>query len=193
MLTPLKNRQELQLFLALSFEDVSCPKSGSAPDASWCKSDGLPNPGPNQIAEFLARADALYVCKSRTMMTSWAAAGFATWAAQWKGEETVTQTLNVDRAVHLIDYARQLIDNQEPWLSELHPVEKRSAFTISWKGGGEVSAIPSGADAIRAFHPTTYLQDETAFMPEGEEALNAVRPTGAKINSKHLCSPSRLV
>ena len=131
--------------------------------------------------EFLARHDMLAIPKSRTMMTSWAAVGFASWAAQWKGEETVIQTLNVDRAMHLIDYVRQLTDHQEPWLSELHPLEKRTAFAISWRGGGEVAAIPSGADAIRAFHPTTYIQDESAFMVEGEEALNAVRPTGAKI------------
>jgi hypothetical protein len=131
--------------------------------------------------EFLARHPILAIAKSRTMMTSWAAAGFAAWCGQWRNEETVIQTLNVDRALHAVDYVRQLVDNQEPWLSELHPLEKKSAFTISWKGGGEVAAIPSGADAIRAFHPTTYLQDESAFLAEGEEALNAVLPTGARI------------
>ena len=131
--------------------------------------------------EFLAGHDKLFVVKSRTMMSSWAAAGFAAWAAQWKAEETVIQTLNVDRALHIIDYVRQLMDYQEPWLSQLHPVEKRTAFTISWRGGGEVAAIPSGANAIRAFHPTRYVQDESAFMVEGEEALNAVTPTGAKV------------
>jgi hypothetical protein len=44
-----------------------------------------------------------------------------------------------------------------------------------------VAAIPSGADKIRAFHPTTYVQDESAFMVEGEEALGAVMPTGAYV------------
>ena len=115
------------------------------------------------------------------MMSSWAAGGYAAWSAQWKREEAVVQTLNVDRAMHLIDYMRQLFDHREPWISKRHPLEKRSAFAISWKGGGEVAAIPSGANAIRAFHPTTYIQDEFAFMPEGEEALGAVVPTGAKI------------
>ena len=123
----------------------------------------------------------LAVPKSRTMMTSFSAAGFAAWAAQWKKEETVIQTLNVDKAMHLIDYVRQLVEHQDPWISQLHPIEKRTAFAISWKGGGEVAAIPSGADAIRAYHPTWYFQDESAYMPEGEAALNAVLPTGAKI------------
>jgi hypothetical protein len=133
------------------------------------------------FSEFLARHNVLFIPKSRTMMTSWAAVGFCTWAAQWKDEEAVIQTLNVDRAIHLIDYARQLVEHQAPWISERHPIDKRSVFTIRWKNGGEISAIPSGANAIRAFHPTTYVQDESAFMPEGEEALNSVTPTQAKI------------
>jgi hypothetical protein len=130
---------------------------------------------------FLDNLPMLAIIKSRTMMTSWAAAGFSTWAAMWKNEETVIQTINIDRALHIIDYVRQLAKYQDPELSELHPIEKATAFTILWKGGGEVSAIPSGADAIRAFHPTRYIQEESAFMAEGEQALNAVMPTGAKI------------
>ena len=43
------------------------------------------------------------------------------------------------------------------------------------------TAIPSGFEKIRAFHPTRYIQDESAFMPEGEECLNSVLPTGAFI------------
>ena len=34
---------------------------------------------------------------------------FATWSAQWKQEETVIQTMNEDKALHLIDYASQLL------------------------------------------------------------------------------------
>ena len=58
---------------------------------------------------FLQRLPQFYICKSRTMMTSWAAAAFATWSAQWKQEETVIQTMNEDKALHLIDYASQLL------------------------------------------------------------------------------------
>jgi hypothetical protein len=54
-------------------------------------------------------------------------------------------------------------------------------FALSRQGGGEVAAVPSGADQIRAYHPTRYIQDESAFMIEGEEALGAVMPTGAYI------------
>lgn len=130
---------------------------------------------------FLLNRKSLFIPKSRTMMTSWSAAAFAAWEGQWKAAETVIQATNEDKAMHLIDYVRQLVEHQEPWLSELHPIAQRSKFSISWKGGGEVAAIPAGANAIRAYHPTSYIQDESAFMAEGEEALNAVIPTGAKI------------
>lgn len=140
--------------------------------------------------EFLARHHQLFIPKSRTMMTSWAAAGFAAWSAQFKSEETVVQCLNEERAAHIIDYVRQLVDYQVPWLAKLHPIEKRNAFTISWKAGGEVSAISGQADAIRAYHPSLYLQDESAFMHESEQALAAVIPTGARIICISTAAPS---
>ncbi len=133
------------------------------------------------FTEFMARHSRLFIPKSRTMMTSWSAAVFSTWCAQWKHEEVVVQCPNEDRALHFIDCVAQLTRYQEPWITQRHPLAKQSVFAISWKGGGEVAAIPGGANAIRAFHPTLYIQDESAFMAEGEEALNAVTPTGAKI------------
>ena len=39
---------------------------------------------------FLARHQKLFIPKSRTMMTSWAAAGFATWSAQWKQSKALS-------------------------------------------------------------------------------------------------------
>jgi hypothetical protein len=132
---------------------------------------------------FLARERQLYVCKSRTMMTSWAAAGFATWAAQWKQEETVIQTMNEDKALHLIEYASQLLRYQDPELSRRHPIKKQTIFSIVWEHGGAVDAVPGGADAIRSFHPSNFIQDESAHIPEGEESLNAVIPSMARIIS----------
>lgn len=138
---------------------------------------------------FMARYPQLYVPKSRTMMTSWAAAGFATWAAQWKQEEIVIQTMNEDKALHLIDYASQLLRYQEPGLSRLHQIEKKNSFSIVWKHGGAVDAIPGGENASRSFHPSLFIQDEAAHIPEGEESLNAVWPSGARIISISTAAP----
>jgi hypothetical protein len=131
--------------------------------------------------EFLAKNKCLFIPKSRTMMTSWSAMVFAAARAQWHREETVVQTANEDKAGHLIDYVRQLVENQADWLKERHPIRRMSAYAISWQGGGEVAAIPSGSTKIRAFHPTWYVQDESAYLPEGEECLGAVFPSGARI------------
>jgi len=138
---------------------------------------------------FLARYPQLYVPKSRTMMTSWAAAGFATWSAQWKREETVIQTMNEDKALHLVDYGSQLLRYQEPGLSRLHPIKKQNAFSIVWEHVGAVDAVPGGADAIRSFHPSLFIQDEAAHIPEGEESLNAVIPSMARIISISTAAP----
>jgi hypothetical protein len=95
------------------------------------------------------------------MMTSWAAAAFAR-GAQWKQEETVIQTMNEDKAQNLIDRASQLLKYQDPGLSRLHPIKKQNAFSIVWAHGGAVDAVPGGADAIRSFHPSLFIQDEAA-------------------------------
>jgi hypothetical protein len=131
--------------------------------------------------EFLAKHACLFIPKSRTVMTSWAAMLFSSARAQWNKEEIVVQTANEDKCAHLIDYVRQLWDNQEDWLKLRHPLVRRTTFAIAWAGGGEVASIPSGADKIRTFHPTWYIQDESAHIPEGEECLSAVKPSGARI------------
>jgi hypothetical protein len=154
-----------------------------------CESQGVPfkAPFPKKtyfvflFDAFLRRFPMLFIPKSRTLMTSWAAMGFAFWAAQWHQEETIVQTASEEKAFHLVDYARQLFDNQEPWLKQRHPLKRCSSFALGWEAGGEVAVIASGADKIRMYHPSNYIMDEAAYLPEGEECLNAVIPTGARI------------
>jgi len=130
---------------------------------------------------FLKKYEALFIPKSRTMLTSWSAMGFAAHRGQFFREETVVQTANQDRCEHLINYVDQLWNNQPQWLKDRHPLSRRSLTTIAWVDGGEVSAVPSGADKTRGFHATWYMQDESAHLPEGEECVNVVRPSGARI------------
>ncbi|HMK21299.1 MAG TPA: hypothetical protein VK466_03145 [Terriglobales bacterium] len=130
---------------------------------------------------FLSRPKQLYIAKSRSMMTSWSAAGYAAWAAQWRQEETLIQTLSQEKAEHIIDYVWQLWSNQEDWLKERHPIERRSLLTVAWKGGGEVAGVAAGADKVRSYHSSTYILDEAAHVVEGEQCINAVLPSGANI------------
>ena len=83
----------------------------------------------------------------------------------------------------------QLWRNQEPWLAARHPLERASLLTVQWKGGGEVAGIPSGSDKVRAYHASLYILDEAAFVPEGEECINAVLPSGAWVIAISTASP----
>jgi hypothetical protein len=116
-------------------------------------------------------------------------AGFATWGAQWKQEEAVIQTMNEDKALHFDRLRQQLLKHQEPGLSRLHPIKKQNAFSIVFEHCGAVDAVPGGADAIRSFHPSLFIQDEAAHIPEGEESLNAVIPSQARIISISTAAP----
>src|SRR5579872_714393 len=134
------------------------------------------------FAEFLKKHQQLYICKSRTMLTSWSAMGYGAWCAQWRSEEVILQTATEAKAKHLVDYVRALWENQEPWLRERHPLRGRNTFEISWKSGGHFLAVPSGVDQVRSMHPALYIQEESAFLPEGGECLeSAVLPSGARV------------
>ena len=41
----------------------------------------------------------------------------------------------------------------------------------------------------KAFHPTTYVMDEAAFLPKSEECLASVLPTGAYIIAISTAAP----
>ena len=87
---------------------------------------------------FLRKDRALFISKSRTMMTFWAAMAFAAWATQWKREETLVQTANEDKCSHLIDYMRQLWDNQEPWLKARHPIAAQYVHNRNGKAAAKL-------------------------------------------------------
>jgi hypothetical protein len=138
---------------------------------------------------FMKKSRQLYICKSRSLMTSWSAAGYAAWLAQYRQQEVLIQCQSQEKAEHIVDYVHQLWQNQEPWLKERHPLERASMLTVQWKGGGEVAGIPTGSDKVRAYHASLYILDEASFVPEGEECINAVLPSGARVIAISTASP----
>jgi hypothetical protein len=123
----------------------------------------------------------LFIPKSRTMLTSLSSQAYGTWAAQWHGMQTLVQTLNEDRCILLMSYVHNYYDLQPDWLKARHPLKRKSAFSVEWANGGEVCCIPSGAEKSRGYHSTYYIQDESAWIVDGEQCLAAVKPSGAKI------------
>lgn len=116
------------------------------------------------------------------MLTSWACMVYATHAAQWKKAEVIVQTDSEEKAKQLVGYGECLYRNQEPWLKARHPLSgEASQLSIEWAGGGRLFGIPKGEHKIRMFHPTIYVMDEAAFLPEAEQCYNAAHPVAKQI------------
>src|ERR1700744_775218 len=111
-----------------------------------------------------------FVEKSRDMMASWAIVGYFTWQAmRVPSREVLLQTLVIEKAVELIDYAKCLYDNQPKWLRDAFPLvkpsDKQAKDVLEFKHGGVLFAVPGGADKLRSYHPWGYMNDETSFQP----------------------------
>lgn len=129
-----------------------------------------------------AKEDRLFIPKTREMLTSWAVMIWATHRAQWYKAECVVQTESEDKAKQLLSYAQCLYRNQEQFLQAVHPLATEpSALSIQWKNGGRVFGIPKGETKIRMYHPTLYIMDEAAFLPEAEQCYNAAHPVARQI------------
>lgn len=133
------------------------------------------------LFDALAKEDKLFIPKSRDMMTSWSALIWATHQAQWKNAFAVVQTMKDGKAMELIGYAQCLYRNQPDWLRAKHPLKSENASELNWEGGGRVLGVPGGEHQIRTYHPTIYIMDEAAFLPEAEQCYNS-----AKASSPHV-------
>lgn len=133
------------------------------------------------LFQAFARSTILFIPKSREMMTSWSVMGYSTQRSQWYKEDTVVQTDSEDKAAELVDYVRQLWDNQDSFLKQRHPLKSCNTYEIIWRDGGRVMSIPKGEHKIRLWHPTRYVMDEAAFLPEAEACFNVAAPVAKQI------------
>ena len=123
----------------------------------------------------------LFIPKSRDMMTSWSGMVWATYLAQWRGAFSIVQTMKEEKARELVDYAACLYRNQDRCLQDKYPLEGASLSDIRWKNGGRVLGVPAGIHQVRTYHPTLYIIDEAAFLPEAQACYNAVRASGSHV------------
>ena len=133
------------------------------------------------LFEKFRTSERLFVPKTREMLTSWCVMGDSAHTAQWHKWFVVCQTESENKAAELVEYVRQLYDNQDEFLRNKHPLKSRSTFDIEWADGGRVLAIPKGVNKIRLYHPTRYVMDEAAFLPEAEQCYNAAQPVAKQI------------
>jgi len=130
----------------------------------------------------LIRERRLFICKTREMMASWAIMVYCTHKAQWHSAEVIVQTENEEKAKNLLKYAQILYENQDTPLKALHPLKSSpSQLSIEWATGGRIFGIPAGESKIRMWHPAIYVQDEAAFLPEGQVCYDAAHPVATQI------------
>lgn len=107
--------------------------------------------------------------KSRTMLGTWCCVGYFThYAMTIAGVEFLFQSQTKEKAEELVDYGKILWDQQEPWIKDEFPLDRKlSDFPMNlvrWKNGSRIVGIPSDPDKIRMYHPTGLLIDEAAFL-----------------------------
>lgn len=153
------------------------------------KEQGLPYKAPFPaksyfvpLFEAFEKKSRLFIPKTREMLTSWCVMGDSAHRAQWKQWFVVAQTDSEKKAEELISYVSTLYENQPEWMKKRHPLEGEPSRTkVQWLDGGRVLAIPSGVNKIRLFHPTRYVMDEAAFLPEAEACYDAAHPVAGQI------------
>lgn len=124
----------------------------------------------------------LFIPKTREMLTSWAVMIHGAHQAQWHKAEVIVQTDSEEKAKRLVSYAECLYRNQAPFLKAMHPLKSdASSLAIEWASGGKLFGIPKGEHKIRMYHPTVYVMDEAAFLPEAEQCYNAASPVAKQI------------
>lgn len=123
----------------------------------------------------------LFVPKTREMLTSWCAMGWATHQAQWNQAEVVVQADAEDKAKELVSYAECLYRNQAGWLKERHKLTSPSQTELKFEAGGRIFGIPHGEHKIRMYHPTIYIMDEAAFLREAQQCYDAAEPVAGQI------------
>lgn len=139
--------------------------------------------------------------KSREMMLSWAVIGYCVWFAQmFPSTLVLVQSQKLGKSAELVKgkeppgYAYSLWANQDSWLRDRHPLAVRAedlpADKIAWKNGSAIQAIPAGADQVRLFHPTVYVQDESAFLEEAGAAFGAASPVAKQMIIVSSAGPS---
>jgi hypothetical protein len=130
------------------------------------------------VFEAFKKERRLFIPKTRDMLTSWCGMVWATHEAQWNSAFCIVQSMKDDKAQELVEYAAILHRNQPDWLRARHPIAHQSRNDIRFEHGGRILGVPAGEHQIRTYHPTMYIMDEAAFLPEAQACWSTVHAAG---------------
>lgn len=138
----------------------------------------------------------LFVPKSRDMTVSWAVMAYGVWSCQvFPRTHVLVQTQTEPKAWDLVGqdptgYARNLYQQQEPWLQARFPLLGDSKLArSSWRNGSIIQGVPSGADQVRLYHPTIFIVDEAAFVENFKGSYEAADPECVQIIALSSAAP----
>lgn len=127
------------------------------------------------LVDVLANEDVVLIEKSRSVMGSWTVAAYCAWRAfNCPATRVLFQSKDEDRSINLIHYVKTLWEQSLPqlqlrWPVRRHPREQAySEFELA--NGSVFKGVVGHPDKVRSEHPTIYVADESAFMPEFEDA-----------------------
>jgi hypothetical protein len=120
----------------------------------------------------------LLVPKTREMLTSLSAVGYALWRAQFFNWDCLIQSWRLETTKEVCDYASAFWRNQDDWLKERYPLTSKEPlnYEVQFVAGGRVKAIPGGADKVRGFHPTLMIFDEFSIMEDAQSCWDTAAP-----------------
>lgn len=134
------------------------------------------------LVDVLEYEPVVFLEKSRTMMLSWMVSGWAAWKGfRHPATKVVFQSDDEDRAVHDVEYVKELWKNSLPALQRRWPHKHReidepyNAFYMA--NGSCFVGIPGNPKKVRSEHPSIYIMDEAAHIEQGEEAYNVAART----------------
>lgn len=123
-----------------------------------------------------------YIEKSRTMMMTWLASGFAAhYGFETPYTGVIFQSKDEDRAVHCVQCVKVLWRESLPKLKARWPLKKdydKQAYNkFELANGSWFIGLPGDPDKIRFKHPTLVVLDEAAFLPDFSASFDTAAAT----------------
>lgn len=134
------------------------------------------------LLEVLDNEPQVWIYKSRTMMATWLICGWAAhFAFTHPAAGVVFQSKDEDRAVHCVNCVKILWEHSPELLRTRwglkKPLEKQAYNRMEMANRSYFIGIPGDPDKVRSAHPSIFIMDEAAIIPQGEESLNVAKGT----------------
>lgn len=128
----------------------------------------------------------LHIAKSRQMQISWLAMAMCLHEAQFYQFQLEAVFSKKEEDAHaLVERAKFIYSNQQTWLQELCPVDRKMRDmpygSLFFKNGSKIKGLAQGKDQVRSYVPSTAVIDEAAFQDKLEETYGACVPCSSKI------------